>query len=148
MRNVRSLWRRRRCRGRHEQRRVVSLTERRLAALLCLVGDPGTGKSHLLIGLGAAAAMAGFRVRYVLAAKLVNELVEAADDKISTGPFGPTMRLSPACGSSFPVSSRTSTNGCSSARPIPPAPRRSAGRRRAGRRRAAASPSECGRSRT
>jgi DNA replication protein DnaC len=49
---------------------------------LCLVGDSGTGKSHLLIGLGAAAAMAGFRVRYVLAAKLVNELVEAADEKI------------------------------------------------------------------
>ena len=49
---------------------------------LCLIGDSGTGKSHLLIGLGAAAVMAGFRVRYVLAAKLVNELVEAADDKI------------------------------------------------------------------
>jgi DNA replication protein DnaC len=48
---------------------------------LCLIGDSGTGKSHLLIGLGAAAAMAGHRVRYVMAAKLVNELVEAADDK-------------------------------------------------------------------
>jgi DNA replication protein DnaC len=48
---------------------------------LCLIGDSGTGKSHLLIGLGTAAAMAGHRVRYVLAAKLVNELVEAADDK-------------------------------------------------------------------
>jgi DNA replication protein DnaC len=48
---------------------------------LCLIGDSGTGKSHLLIGLGAEAAMAGFRVRYVLAAKLVNELAEAADDK-------------------------------------------------------------------
>ncbi|WP_329321589.1 IS21-like element helper ATPase IstB [Streptomyces sp. NBC_01262] len=48
---------------------------------LCLIGDSGTGKSHLLIGLGAAAAMAGFRVRYALAAKLVNELVEAADEK-------------------------------------------------------------------
>ncbi|GFJ85015.1 IS21-like element helper ATPase IstB [Phytohabitans houttuyneae] len=48
---------------------------------LCLIGDSGTGKSHLLIGLGAAAAMAGYRVRYVMAAKLVNELVEAADDK-------------------------------------------------------------------
>jgi DNA replication protein DnaC len=33
-------------------------------------------------GLGAAAAIAGFRVRYVLAAKLVNELVEAADAKV------------------------------------------------------------------
>lgn len=49
---------------------------------LCLIGDSGTGKSHLLIALGAAAAMAGHRVRYVLAAKLVNELVEAADEKI------------------------------------------------------------------
>jgi DNA replication protein DnaC len=48
---------------------------------LCLIGDSGTGKSHLLIGLGAAAAMAGYRVRYALAAKLVNELVEAADEK-------------------------------------------------------------------
>jgi DNA replication protein DnaC len=48
---------------------------------LCLIGDSGTGKSHLLIALGAEAAMAGHRVRYVLAAKLVNELVEAADDK-------------------------------------------------------------------
>jgi DNA replication protein DnaC len=46
-----------------------------------LIGDSGTGKSHLLIGLGSAAAMAGFRVRYALAAKLVNELVEAADEK-------------------------------------------------------------------
>jgi DNA replication protein DnaC len=48
---------------------------------LCLIGDPGTGKSHLLIALGTEAAMAGFRVKYTLASKLVNELVEAADDK-------------------------------------------------------------------
>jgi DNA replication protein DnaC len=48
---------------------------------LCLIGDSGTGKSHLMIGLGTAAAEAGFRVRYTLAAKLVNELVEAADDR-------------------------------------------------------------------
>jgi DNA replication protein DnaC len=48
---------------------------------LCLIGDSGTGKSHLLIALGTEAAMAGFRVRYVLATKLVNELVEAADEK-------------------------------------------------------------------
>lgn len=49
---------------------------------LCLIGDSGTGKSHLLIALGTAAAEAGFRVKYTLATKLVNELVEAADDKI------------------------------------------------------------------
>jgi DNA replication protein DnaC len=48
---------------------------------LCLIGDSGTGKSHLLIGLGIAAAGAGHKVRYVTAAALVNELVEAADDK-------------------------------------------------------------------
>lgn len=35
---------------------------------LCLIGDSGTGKSHLLIGLGTAAAMAGYRVRYTTAA--------------------------------------------------------------------------------
>ncbi|MER6000843.1 IS21-like element helper ATPase IstB [Nonomuraea angiospora] len=49
---------------------------------LCLIGDSGTGKSHLLIALGTEAAMAGFRVKYVLAARLVNELVEAADDLV------------------------------------------------------------------
>lgn len=40
-----------------------------------------TGKTHLLIGLGTAAAQDGFRVRYTLATKLVNELVEAADER-------------------------------------------------------------------
>ncbi|MFJ6455337.1 IS21-like element helper ATPase IstB [Paenarthrobacter sp. NPDC091669] len=49
---------------------------------LCLIGDSGTGKSHLLIGLGTAAAEKGFRVKYTLATRLVNELVEAADEKI------------------------------------------------------------------
>jgi DNA replication protein DnaC len=48
---------------------------------LCLVGDSGTGKSHLLIGIGTAVAEAGCRVRYTTAAALVNELAEAADDK-------------------------------------------------------------------
>jgi DNA replication protein DnaC len=47
----------------------------------CLIGDSGTGKSHLLIGLGTAAAEHGCKVKYATAAALVNELVEAADDK-------------------------------------------------------------------
>lgn len=34
---------------------------------LCLIGDSGTGKSHLLIALGTEAAMAGYRVRCTLA---------------------------------------------------------------------------------
>jgi DNA replication protein DnaC len=46
-----------------------------------LLGDSGTGKTHLLIGLGIAAAESGRRVRYTTTAHLVNELVEAADEK-------------------------------------------------------------------
>lgn len=49
---------------------------------LCLIGDSGTGKSHLLIALGTEAAMIGHRVKYTLATTLANELVEAADEKI------------------------------------------------------------------
>ncbi|MDN5804359.1 MAG: IS21-like element helper ATPase IstB [Microlunatus sp.] len=48
---------------------------------LVLLGDSGTGKTHLLIALGTAAAEQGRRVRYVTTAALVNELAEAADDK-------------------------------------------------------------------
>lgn len=47
-----------------------------------LLGDSGTGKTHLLIGLGLAACEQGRRVRYVTTAQLVNELVEAANERI------------------------------------------------------------------
>jgi DNA replication protein DnaC len=46
-----------------------------------LLGDSGTGKSHLLIGLGLAACEQGRSVRYATCAGLVNELVEAADER-------------------------------------------------------------------
>jgi DNA replication protein DnaC len=46
-----------------------------------LLGDSGTGKSHLLIGMGLAACEAGKRVRYVTCAGLVNELAEAQDER-------------------------------------------------------------------
>ncbi len=45
------------------------------------LGDSGTGKSHLLIGTGLAACEMEKRVRYVTAAQLVNELVEASDER-------------------------------------------------------------------
>ncbi|MCB0938557.1 MAG: IS21-like element helper ATPase IstB [Mycobacterium sp.] len=47
-----------------------------------LLGDSGTGKTHLLIGLGLAACEQGRRVRYATTAQLVNELVEAADERV------------------------------------------------------------------
>jgi len=46
-----------------------------------LIGDSGTGKTHLLIGLGLAACEQGRRVRYATTAQLVNELAEAADGR-------------------------------------------------------------------
>ncbi len=45
------------------------------------LGDSGTGKTHLLIGLGLAACEQGRRVRYATTAALVNELAEAADQR-------------------------------------------------------------------
>lgn len=42
----------------------------RRGQLLCLIGDSGTGKLHLLIGFGTAAAEKGFRVKYTLVAHL------------------------------------------------------------------------------
>jgi DNA replication protein DnaC len=48
---------------------------------IVLLGDSGTGKSHLLIGLGTAACERGHSVRYVTCAQLVNELAEAADER-------------------------------------------------------------------
>lgn len=47
-------------------------------APVVLLGDSGTGKSHLLIGMGEA----GRRVHYVTTAALVNELVEAAGERV------------------------------------------------------------------
>jgi DNA replication protein DnaC len=47
---------------------------------LCLVGPAGTGKSHLLVGLGHAAVAAGFRVRYFTAADLVETLYRGLAD--------------------------------------------------------------------
>jgi len=45
------------------------------------VGESGTGKSHLAIALGIVACMQSRRTRFVTTAALVNELIEARDDK-------------------------------------------------------------------
>jgi len=47
---------------------------------LCLVGPAGTGKSHLLVALGAAAVHAGHKVRYLTAAELAEALYRGLAD--------------------------------------------------------------------
>lgn len=44
---------------------------------ILLVGDPGTGKSHLATGLAIAACRQRRRVHFTTVAALVNQLVEA-----------------------------------------------------------------------
>lgn len=46
-----------------------------------LLGESGTGKSHLAIALGICACMQSRRVRFTTVASLVNELIEARDDR-------------------------------------------------------------------
>lgn len=43
---------------------------------VCLLGQPGTGKTHLAVALGNSAARHGYRVRFFTAAALVNLLEE------------------------------------------------------------------------
>src|SRR6266516_5759649 len=64
---------------------------------LVLLGDSGTGKSHLLIGVGVAACEQGRAVRYVTCAALVNELVEAADERTLAKTIGRYARLDLLC---------------------------------------------------
>lgn len=45
------------------------------------LGNSGTGKTHIALGLGLAACQQGYRVRFTTAASLVHELIEAKDEK-------------------------------------------------------------------
>jgi DNA replication protein DnaC len=46
-----------------------------------LLGNSGTGKTHLALALGLSACQRGHRVRFTTAAAMVNELLEAKDEK-------------------------------------------------------------------
>lgn len=51
---------------------------------IILVGDVGTGKTHVAVSLGVCACRQGKRVRFYTAAGLINELVEAqAENRLS-----------------------------------------------------------------
>ena len=45
------------------------------------LGPSGTGKTHIALGLGLAACQKGLPVRFITAAALVNELMEARDER-------------------------------------------------------------------
>lgn len=47
--------------------------------VICL-GNPGTGKTHIAIGLGTAAIAAGYRVRFISAISLAQELLAAQQE--------------------------------------------------------------------
>ncbi len=51
---------------------------------ILLVGKSGTGKTHLATGLGIEACRQGIRTRFITACGLVNELVEAQNEKVSS----------------------------------------------------------------
>ena len=46
-----------------------------------MIGNPGTGKTHLSIALGVKACMQGMNVKFYTAANLSNELIEAQEYK-------------------------------------------------------------------
>lgn len=47
---------------------------------IVMIGNPGTGKTHLSIALGVKACMQGMNVKFFTAANLSNELIEAQDN--------------------------------------------------------------------
>jgi len=59
---------------------LASLEWIRARENLCLIGPAGTGKSHVLVGLGHAAVAAGMKVRYFTAADLVENLYRGLAD--------------------------------------------------------------------
>lgn len=48
---------------------------------IVMIGNPGTGKTHLSIALGIKACNLGMKVRFFTAANLANSLIEAQDNR-------------------------------------------------------------------
>lgn len=58
-----------------------------------LVGNPGTGKTHLAIALAASACAKGYRVRFSRVTELVTQLIEARDERGLLGLRGRLAKL-------------------------------------------------------
>lgn len=64
--------------------KIRSLAEGRYIAKaepIILIGEPGTGKTHLATALGYCAAIQGAAVRFITASQLTNMLIEARDQR-------------------------------------------------------------------
>ena len=48
---------------------------------MLLLGNSGTGKTHIALALGLAASLRGHRVRFTTSTSLVSELIEARDER-------------------------------------------------------------------
>jgi YD repeat-containing protein len=73
-------------RGYDNAQRLTSVTDWNARLIdagqpLVVLGESGTGKTYLLIGLGLAACEQSRRVRYAATARLVNELAEAVGNR-------------------------------------------------------------------
>jgi DNA replication protein DnaC len=60
---------------------------------ILMVGNPGTGKSHLAIALAAEACAKVYRVRFIRNTELVTALIEARDQRTFLGLKGQFAKL-------------------------------------------------------
>ena len=67
------------CRKRLKELKTLNFIEE--GRNIILAGNPGTGKTHLSIGLGIEACNTGYKVYFTTVASLINELKESRSDK-------------------------------------------------------------------
>lgn len=67
--------------ARNKVKAVSSLEFIETGQNIILAGNPGTGKTHMAIGIGVKACSAGYKVLFTTIPLLVNELKESRSDK-------------------------------------------------------------------